>query len=141
MIIRKILEKDLDVIFQIGTSENNFQVGEDIPSFWPKDILQTWIKSNSDITLISEDKNVITGYILSSYHESNKKAVIENLWVHSKYRNKRVGSKLMKECVKLLIKKDARYICAFTKDESVLSFFEKNGFNRGHSVVWMIKST
>src|SRR3989338_7336307 len=83
---RKILEKDLDVIFQIGTSENNFQVGEDIPSFWPKDILQTWIKSNSDITLISEDKNVITGYILSSYHESNKKAVIENLWVHSKYR-------------------------------------------------------
>jgi len=141
MIIRKVLEKDLEVIFQVGESENNFQVGEDIPSFWPKDILQKWIKSDSDITLISEDKNVIIGYILSSYHEPTRKAVIENLWVHPKYRNQGIGSQLLGECVKLLIKKGARYICALTKDEFVVSFFEKKGFERGDSFVWMIKLT
>lgn len=137
MNIRKILEQDIDVIYRSGISEINFQIGVGSSSFWTKDVLQRWVKSDSDVTLLAEEENSIKGFVLANYHAPTRKAVIENLWVHSKHRNKGIGLLLMRECLEQLLQNGAQFVCAFTKDDVVISFLEKNNFEKGQYFAWM----
>ena len=137
MNIRKILEQDIGVIYQSGISEINFQIGVDSSSFWAKDVLQRWIKSESDVTLLAEQENSMIGFILANYHIPTRKAVVENLWVDPKHRNKGIGFQLMHECLEQLLQKGAQFVCAFTKDDAVISFLEKNDFEKGQYFAWM----
>ncbi len=141
MEIRAATIKDTDTIIKLGNLINEFQVSNEVVTFWPKNVLIDCIKSKNNPLLVVEKNENIVGFILANYNSSFKKAIIENIYVNPDYRGREVGKLLLNNLLNELKKLGCEYVCSITesKNNAAVEFHLKNGFNKGMNCVWMDK--
>lgn len=135
--IRKAILNDLESIWNLGSNVNEFEVSKETVTFWPKDILELCI--NSGAIFVSEGIDEINGFIVVNYNPDFKKAIIENIFVDSKFRGMGIGEDLLMNLLKYLREKGCEYVCSLVeeKDNTGINFYLKNNFNRGINCVWL----
>lgn len=138
MEIRKMEEKDVEQVYDIGIKVKEFVVSEN-RRFWSKQTIYDWTNRKNDILLIAEDDEKIIGFMMSRFHEPTKEAIIDNIFVSEDWRGRGVGTELVKECLKQLKEKGTNYVyCTITTDNTpTIEFLKKNGFNKGYEFIWM----
>lgn len=141
MIIRKASITDINKLVSIGKKVKEFNISPNIKGFWDKAILQTLIKSKSDLILVAEENKNIIGFVIFTYNISTKKATFENAWVHPNYRGKSIISNLTKQGIKKLKSQGAKYICALVEvnNNHSIKFLKKHKFEKGFNFTWMHK--
>lgn len=87
-----------------------------------------------DIILVEEDKRVIaTGFIFyylsvpSSFNSTGKNAYITNIYVDDKYRNKGIGSRIVKELISISLKRGFKIIMLNASEEGK-KLYKRLGF-------------
>jgi len=139
MEVRTATTQDVDAIIELGTSRDEFQVSAKVVSFWPKNILFDCIKTKNNPIFVAVDNNQIIGFIISNYNPDFKKAVIENIFVKPKFREKSIGEKLLKALLNELKLAGCEYVCTLVQEQSnsATRFYLKNGFNKGITCIWL----
>ena len=137
IIIKKAAIDDMNKIWELGSNVNEFQVSDEVATFWPKEILEKCITDGS--IFVAKDEGVIVGFVISNYNPIFKKAIIENIFVDPGFRGKGVAKKLLASLLSNLRTKGCGYACALIEktDISGINFYIKNGFNKGINCVWM----
>ena len=140
--IRSMQVDDVEEVYLIGVTIPDFRVG-DIDTeeeFWSKEALERWVESE-DPTLVAESAGSIVGFVLVAYHSPTKKAVIENIWVNSEYRNQGIAKSLLDKVETILQEQDCQYVQLLTKraNKRAQDFFEQNGYHLGQDCVWVDK--
>ena len=139
MKIRTARLHDINEIVKIGNSVNEFQVSEEVVTFWPKSVLIDCIKSKNNLILVTEENKHIVGFIIANYNPCFKKAIIENIFVKPEHRDKNIGKLLLKSLLKKLAVLKCEYVCSLVEENSnvAVDFYIKNGFNKGINCVWL----
>lgn len=133
--IRCAIEKDVDIIWNLGNNVKEFETTSGVITFWPKEILKECINKDDVLVLVAEESDKIIGFIIININLSLKKADIENIYVLDSYRQQGIGSKLIKSAIERIKQKGIENICHLTSDNYY--FWEKNGFIRGNNFCWM----
>jgi N-acetylglutamate synthase len=94
-------------------------------------IFRTFLEKNPHLSIFVEKDGEIIGTALGSY--DGRRGYLQKVVVSSYFRRHGVGTKLVKEVVRRLKSIGAIYI-PISVEESLLSFYEKCGFTRTHSV-------
>ena len=144
--IRDMTLSDADDVFSIGSKEQYFSASENKENFkssgfWPKSTIEKWALSSCDIALVAENKKGIQGFVLLTVHRTNRKAELENLWVHPNWR----GTQVTKNLIDTVINKihengTADFIVALTEEENLSiqkSLQKYSSFEKGKTYVWM----
>jgi len=141
MEIKTATLEDIDTIIKLGNSVNEFQVNDEVVTFWSKTILVDCIKSKNNLILIARENKQIIGFIIANYNPSFKKAIIENIFVNPNFRGKEVGKLLLDNLLSKLKKLGCEYICSLTeiKNNVAVKFYLNNNFNKGINCVWIDK--
>jgi len=139
MQVRRATLKDIDEILKIGNYVTEFQVSDEVVTFWPKAVLIDCLKKRINPILVAEENKKIIGFIIVNYNPCFKKAIIENTFVRPEYRGRGVGKELLDTAIKRLKKLGCEYICSLVgeKDSKGITFYIRNGFNKGISCVWL----
>jgi ribosomal protein S18 acetylase RimI-like enzyme len=130
---------DVDTLVKLGNSVNEFQVSDEVVTFWPKEVLVNCIKSKNNPIFVAIKNKEIIGFIISNYNSYFKKAIIENIFVNPDFRGKEVGKLLLCNLLSELKSLGCEYVCSLTEveNEVAIEFYLKNGFNKGISCVWL----
>lgn len=141
MRVREAVLKDLSEIMKMGNTAGEFQVSGKTVLFWPESVLINCVKSKNTPFLVAEKNNQIIGFIIANYNPCFKKAVIENIFVHPKQRGKSIGEKLLKALFEKLAELKCEYACTLVEEKSseAITFYERNGFNKGINCTWLDK--
>ncbi len=141
MDVRKAKLSDIDEIFNLGSAVNEFEVSDEVVTFWPEKILKRCVKSKTDFIFIAEENSEIVGFVIANYNPNFSKAIIENIFVKPEFRGQNIGKKLLESLLDQLEKVNCEYVCALveSKDEPAIGFYVKNNFNRGINCVWLDK--
>ena len=133
--------EDVPKVIQIGSKEDSFSVTPTSSGFWTNKQISNSIESKNDALFVAEENNEIVGFTIALLHKPTGKATLENLWVHQDYRGKGVGKQLIEKTLGQLKNNGCVYVCSLTKDnnESMISLFDKVGFNKGYNFFWMDK--
>ena len=139
--IRNASLEDIDNIIQLCKSVNEFQVSDEVITFWSKEILTNCIQSKINPILVAEENKQIIGFIIANYNPSFKKATIENIYVNLESRAKGIGKLLLTNLLKELKKLNCEYLCSLTQSDNpkAVEFFLKNDFNKGIDCIWLDK--
>ena len=139
--IRNMQLKDIDLVYALGSNEPEFKVVNKTKGFWTKDVLENWVNSNTDISLVAESQNKLTGFLLMTYNQTTFKAAWENLFVLSEYRSHGIAQSLYNKAELQLINLGTKSICSYpgVNNPSILKLHEKNKFSRGKQYYWMHK--
>ena len=142
--IRKASVSDVKEIFRLGSQTEEFFVNDKTGGFWSKKKLLNWVKNKEDLCLVATIKNLIIGFILSTYHQPTKKVTIENVFIAKHLRNKGIGRKIITEFLKTTTKTYLRigavYVMSLTrkKNHVFINLMEKLGFTVGYKDwVWI----
>lgn len=132
---------DIEEIFKLGNSVNEFKVSDKVVNFWPKEVLLDCAKSETDFILAAKKNSKLVGFIIAQYSPNFKKAVIENIFVKLEFRNHGVGKKLLESLLQKLKQKRCEYVCTLVESgsENSIEFYTTNGFNRGIDCIWLDK--
>ncbi|MGB2791465.1 MAG: GNAT family N-acetyltransferase [Candidatus Moraniibacteriota bacterium] len=137
---------DIDVVLEIGSSEQYFSVSEEpgqSTGFWSRETLERWVLSESDISLVAKSEDRIIGFALTTVHFTNRKAECENIWVDPKWHGAKVGQALVECTIARIHESDsADVIIALVDDNNRAGqdFFQNRmGFTRGKSHVWLTR--
>jgi|TARA_Y100000310_G_scaffold307233_1_gene349153 ribosomal protein S18 acetylase RimI-like enzyme len=132
---------DVAEVYSLGSQESKFCVVEEEEGFWRRDILENWVNSYDDVSIIAESGGDLVGFFLATYHPVTRKGTLENAFVKPGYRERGIAARMYEEVEKRLIEKNAAYICGFveTKNQTSLGLIEKFGFLRDKEYHWMIK--
>ncbi|MDO8507391.1 MAG: GNAT family N-acetyltransferase [bacterium] len=141
MIIREAKISDIAEIRKLGANVYEFSTTEEVVTFWPEHILRNCVESKTDWLLVAEKDSEIIGFIICNNSRVFKKAVIENVFVSPLHRKKGVGKKLLESLLAKIQLTDCEYVAVATGDNNntAISFYVKNGFNRGGNFAWMDK--
>ena len=140
MNIREGNLSDIEELLKLGSRVEEFKTAEEVVTFWPRHILENILGNNRDIILVAEDDNKIVGFTIVNYSPSFKKALVENLFVDPKHRNKGIGSRLIKTLLRHLQRVGCEYVCTLIEASSgAVPFYLKMGFNRGIDCAWLDK--
>jgi len=139
MNIKKAITSDVDAIHALGNTENEFNVSDEVVTFWPKHILFNIIDSKIDLLLIAEDKNEIIGFIIINNNLVFNKAIVENIFVSPQFREQGVAKKLLDVAMDMIGTTGCKYICALTSNDKAISFYKSNGFKKGRNFAWLDK--
>jgi GNAT superfamily N-acetyltransferase len=133
--------EDIDTIIKLGNSVNEFQVSNEVVTFWPKDVLIDCIKSKNNPIFVTKENKQIIGFIIANYNPSFKKAIIENIFVDPNFRGKDVGKLLLDNLLNKLKELCCEYVCSLPEIENnvAVKFYLNNNFNRGINCVWIDK--
>lgn len=136
--IRKAIQDDVDVLLKIGQQVPEFHVSK-LADFWEKEDLCAWIDSQDDLILIAEENDQIIGFCFFAVHLATAKATLENVWVKEAHRQQGVADSLFQEAWKFLREREINYVALLVKQNnfSAKQCFEKEGFSKGETVVWM----
>jgi len=139
MEIRTPIAQDINEIIKIGNTVNEFQVSDEVVTFWTKAVLVDCINSKQNPILIAEENEQIVGFIIANYNPCFKKAIVENIFVKPEYRGGNIGETLLKCLLEKLILLKCEYACSLVEESSstAVDFYIKNGFNRGINCVWL----
>ncbi len=141
MEIKPATLEDVSEIITLGNSVNEFQVSDQVVTFWPEKVLADCIKNKQNPIFIAVENKQIVGFVIANYNPSFKKAIVENIFVDPSFRGRGIGKSLLNNLLNRLKELGCEYICSLIeiKDESGVQFYFKNGFNRGIDCVWMDK--
>ena len=141
MDIKTATLEDIDTIIKLGNSVNEFQVSNEVVTFWPENILIDCIKSKNNPIFVAKENKQIIGFIIANYNPSFKKAIIENIFVDPNFRGKDVGKLLLDNLLNKLKELGCEYVCSLTEIENnvAVKFYLNNNFNRGINCVWIDK--
>ena len=139
MKIRSATLQDINEMMKIGNSANEFQVSDEVITFWPKSVLINCLKNKQNPILIAEKDKQIIGFIIANYNPCFKKAVIENIFVKSEYRGKDVGETLLKHLLEKLTLLKCEYVCSLVEESSneAIDFYVSNNFDKDINCVWL----
>ncbi|MFO7710670.1 MAG: GNAT family N-acetyltransferase [Candidatus Woesearchaeota archaeon] len=131
--------EDIDTIIRLGNTVNEFQVSNEVITFWSKNVLVDCIKSANNPILIAKENNQMIGFIIANYNPVFKKAIIENIFVDPDFRGKEVGRLLLDNLISQLKGLGCEYVCSLTEitNDSTVRFYLKNNFNKGIDCVWL----
>ncbi len=76
MNIEKIKKEDINQIIEICLYVKQFHTTDE-PEFWTKEVLEKWVSSDSDITLMIKEEDKIIGFALVAVHLPTSKATFE----------------------------------------------------------------
>jgi ribosomal protein S18 acetylase RimI-like enzyme len=139
MEIRQMRIMDIEAVHRLGSETKEFQVSEST-TFWPIDMLGTWICAGQDVLLVAEEDGQIAGFFLSQLHQPTGKAIIENCMVAKNFRGLGIAEKLFKAGFELLKEKNARYVCAEVHPDNlaIQHILAKSiGLEKGENFTWM----
>jgi len=141
---RRLEEKDIPKILALA-KERKYQTAvkvSDKTAFWTKKELINWVNKSQYPLIIVENEGKIIGFIFFTVHHPTGKATLENILVSQKYREKGIGTKLIKISLKELKKQGVRYICALARadNEDMVNFLLNNSFKDGYEFIWFEKT-
>lgn len=141
MEIKTATLEDIDTIVKLGNSVNEFQVSDEVVTFWPKNVLINCIKSKNNPILVASQNKQIVGFIITNYNPSFKKAIIENIFVDPNFRGQEVGKLLLDNLLNKLKELGCEYVCSLIEENSdvAVKFYLNNNFNKGINCVWIDK--
>jgi len=91
-----------------------------------------YYRKNKELVLVAEIEKKIIGFIIGTLkkYKKEKYGTIEMLFVHPKYRNKRIGTKLTKNLITKFKKFQAKYITLVNplKDKKAYILYKYLGF-------------
>ncbi len=109
---KDILNEMLEKLIRYEYDHYNINVKEDfkITSFFDKKL-----KEDNSVVLVACYNNNIIGYIYAYIDSDNKitkdlEAFVNSLYIEEDYRNKKIGTKLIKELIEVLKRKDVKFI-------------------------------
>lgn len=129
---KDILNEMLEKLIRYEKENYNINVKEDfkITSFFDKKL-----KENNSIVLVACYNNLVIGYIYAYVDDDNKitnykEAFVNSVYVEEKYRNKKVGTKLINELIEILKAKDIKFVSIdnIASNIEARSLYEKLGF-------------
>lgn len=131
LIIRKMQARDVDTILDIVSKFEESSVTESIRS-WGREELKKWLDDEDTVLRVGEENDKIIANIICRVNSTTKNALIDHLYVLDRYRRRRIGLRLVRECVEELKRKRARLLYALVnKDDEVCVLFLKSlGFKR-----------
>ncbi|NOY14941.1 MAG: hypothetical protein GXP43_01865, partial [bacterium] len=59
--ISQAAKQDIDEIVKLGNEVEEFQVSDEVVTFWPKHVIANIIKSKTDFIIIAKDQKQIIG--------------------------------------------------------------------------------
>lgn len=141
MEIKTATLENIDTIIKLGNSVNEFQVSDEVVTFWPKEVLTDCIKSKNNPIFIAKENKQIIGFIIANYNPSFKKAIIENIFVNTDFRGKEVGRLLLDNLLNKLKELGCEYVCSLIENNNdvAVEFYLNNNFNKGINCVWLDK--
>ena len=141
MEIKHAMSEDIDEIIDLGNYVNEFQVSDEVATFWSKEILNECIKDGNNPIFVAKENKQIIGFIIANYNPSFKKAIIENIFVTPNFRGQGAAKLLLDNLVDELKVLGCEYVCSFTENENniAVKFFLNNDFNKGINCVWLDK--
>ena len=137
--IRPAIPQDAAAIMQLGSAVNEFQVSEEVVTFWPKKIIDDIIQSKTNPILVAEMNDEIVGFVIANYNETFKKAIIENLFVKKELRGQNASDLLVNSLLNRLKTLGCQYVCTLIESSSLnaIKAYQRFGFNRGIDCVWL----
>jgi len=146
-IIRRANIKDIEQIINLANKEPYFKAEKEDETlcFWPKETLEQMTRTpDTSVFLVSEtiNNNQITGFVISQYWETGKKATFENAYLKPEHRRTGLYKQLGDAMIQELKKMGCQFICAFPETENSISTksLSKNfGFAKGKTYHWMMK--
>lgn len=137
--VREARLEDVGNIVKLGDTVNEFQVSDEVVTFWPKHIVEKIVRSKSDFIIVAEERKQIIGFIIANYNPTFGKAIIENIFVQPEYRGKKVSDKLRDFLLNKLKEVGCKYVCALVESDGrdAIASYERYGFNRGIDCVWL----
>ncbi len=120
MIFRPMLLEDLD---QVAEIEKN-----SMPSPWSKELFEEELHRDLAHYFVMEEDGKVAGYM--GYWEAPQEAHIITLAVHSGYRSKGLGSRIIQQCLAYAFKRGARLATLEVREgnEAARGLYEKCGF-------------
>lgn len=141
IIFRKATFDDLEDILEIGNLIAEFDISETPTKFWDYTTLEQCLSDeNSGLILTAYNHNELAGFCIVTYNIIFKKAVIENMYVPAKYRNLGIAKRLFNILLNELKDNNISTLSTTTEfnNTSIISFFEKNGFDKFQNQVQLI---
>ncbi len=137
--IREARIEEIPEIIALGNKVNEFQVGEEVTTFWPKHILENIIRSKTDFLIVAAHRNKIVGFVIANYNPTFGKAIIENIFVAPEYRGKGVSNGLRDYLLKKLKQVGCEYICTLVEinSKAAITSYKRYGFKEGITCVWL----
>lgn len=119
---------DIDMIYKL--SKENIDMYEDITKINYEKVLD-WVKrkihdniSSYKAIYYNEEK---AGYF--NFHEENNKLEIDDLYIFEMYRDKGIGTKIIKDCIKESNEKNIPiFLYVFSKNIKAVSLYTRLGF-------------
>ncbi|HEV7394964.1 MAG TPA: GNAT family N-acetyltransferase [Pyrinomonadaceae bacterium] len=140
MQIRRAVNTDAAMIFELHKHDEAFEVSEDV-RFYELDELLSWIESpNENIVLVAETSGKLVGFLfckVMSWHW----AALDNFYIAPAFRGSFALIRLMDELRSILSEKGIYYLSTLVRsdDRKLLEICEKYGFKSEHSYVWLDK--
>tara|TARA_Y100000310_G_scaffold171113_1_gene171309 strand:+ start:60 stop:488 length:429 start_codon:yes stop_codon:yes gene_type:complete len=140
MKIRDMQLSDVPGVYSLGSNEQGFSVAEEAPTFWDRETLERWARSDNDIALVAEDRGIL-GFLLATYNATARKGTVENTLVSGDYRARGLGRKLMAEAETRLKSQGAQYLCGMVEEGNTgsVNMCKRQGYTQGEKFYWMHK--
>jgi len=143
MIIRPVRKGETKTLQDLNDEvfADNSKYDSDLKKDWAqskagKKYFTEVINNPEAICLIAKDKNKPIGYIAAAPKEFDwrlcKYLEIENMGVSPSYRSKGIGSKLIKECLKIAKKRGFQrvFLTSYYENSQAVAFYETSGFKK-----------
>lgn len=99
--------------------------------------MKIFLHRNPGLSLVAYIENTLAGVILCSH--DGRRGYLHHLAVKKEYRNQKIGSTLVKKCLKKISEEGIKKCNIFILDENDkgMKFWEKNGFKILPHYGWM----
>ena len=126
-----MLAKDIDTVLDIVSKFEESSVTESIRS-WGREDLKKWLDDEDTVLRVGEQNDKIVAHIICRINSTTKNALLDHLYVLNRYRRRRIGLRLVRECIEALQRKKARLLYALVNKEDVvfILFLKSLGFKR-----------
>lgn len=132
-VIRRMEEKDLNLVIQLGEIASEFKTGTETSQFYSYETLARWIRSRNGVLLVAEVETRFAGFIIVGYNSDSRDAYIHCLLVVEELRGQGIGDQLVEEVTCSLVGLGCNHIFLLTSIENTKAteFFIKHGFSVG----------
>lgn len=135
MIIRSARLEDINNIWKLGKNVSEFEIAENIVTFWPVSILKNCINKEDVLILVAELENKLIGFPILNINKSLCKTEIENIYILEEHRKKGYGDTLLDKSLQEIKNRNIENVCAMS--DNIVEFLEKRGFTKGNQFYWM----
>jgi len=144
--VRKIKNHELNQLLelykQLNPDDPELIIDNELKKIWHE-----IMEDPNHYCLVIEDEGVIVSscivvIIKNLTRNARPYAIIENVVTHSQYRRKGYGTAILKKAIEIAKEKNCYKVMLATssKDEAVLRFYEKAGFDRGEKTAFIIRN-